>query len=161
MTANKDDFGRISAGWLQARPLWRTFRHEFRHEAAAATCEDKGRQSREAATYVRRAPKDYYQAQCSFRGLKTAGGKDELQQLLQHRDVRKDLEIRRELDQLENERRVYEENLEQFRFERWWNDPAPMFEDKLRRHPQRALQEEMQKPDSFLLRDCRIYQGHR
>ena len=42
--------------------------------------------------------KSFYQAQCSFRGLKTSGSKDELQQLLQNRDVRKDLEIWRELD---------------------------------------------------------------
>jgi hypothetical protein len=105
--------------------------------------------------------KSYYQAQCSFRGLKTSGGKDELQQLLQHRDVRNDLEIRRELDQLENERRDYEKELERFRFERWWNDPASTFEAKLRRQPQRALEEEMQKPNSFLLKDCRVYRGHR
>lgn len=93
--------------------------------------------------------------------MKTSGRKDELQQLFQHRDVRKDLEIRRELDQLENERRAYEEELQRFRFERWWNDPAPTFEAKLRRQPQRALEEEMQKPNSFLLKDCRVYRGHR
>ena len=63
-------------------------------------------------------PKNYYQAQCSFRGFKTSGGRDELQQLLQDRDVRKDLEIWRELDQLEDERGAYEVEQEEIRFER-------------------------------------------
>lgn len=84
-------------------------------------------------------PKSYYQAQCSFRGLKSSGVKDELQRLLQDRDVRKDLEIRRELDQLEDERGAYAVEQEELRFERWWSDAASTFEDKLQRRSRRAL----------------------
>lgn len=104
-------------------------------------------------------PKSYYRAQCSFRGLKTSGGKDELQQLLQHRDVRIDLEIRHELDQLEKEKSAYEDKQQEVLFEQWWSDPATTFERKLLHSSQRALQEEMKKPDSFLLRGCQIYRG--
>jgi hypothetical protein len=106
-------------------------------------------------------PKSYYQAQCSFRGLKTSGTKEELQQLLRHRDVSKDLIIERELDQLQSDKRIYENEQEVARFEQWWKDPTTAFEDKLQQRSQRALQEEMGKPDSFLLRSCRIYRGHR
>jgi hypothetical protein len=106
-------------------------------------------------------PKSYYQAQCSFRGLKTSGMKEELQQLLQHRDVSKDLIIERELDQLQSDKRIYENEQEVARCEQWWKDPTTAFEDKLQQRSQRALQEEVGKPDSFLLRSCRIYRGHR
>lgn len=105
-------------------------------------------------------PKSYYQAQCSFRGLKTSGGKDELQQLLQHRDLRKDLEIQDELDQLDSDINAYGEEQEELRLEEWWKDPATTFEDRLLQSPERALQEEMQNPDSFLLHSCRILRGH-
>ena len=62
-------------------------------------------------------PKSYYQAQCSFRGLSTSGSKEELQQLLQHRNVSKDLEVRRELDQLHKEEQAYEAEQAQVQFE--------------------------------------------
>jgi hypothetical protein len=105
-------------------------------------------------------PKSYYQAQCSFRGLKTSGTKEELQQSLLHRDVSKDLEIQRELNDLQVEKRAYEDEQEVVRFEEWWRNPTTTFEERLRKHSQRALQEEKEKPDSFLLRSCRVYQGH-
>jgi hypothetical protein len=68
--------------------------------------------------------------------------------------------MRRRLDQLENEKSAYKDEQQEILFEQWWNDPATMFEKKLLHRPQRALQEEMQKPDSFLLNGCRIYEGH-
>lgn len=93
--------------------------------------------------------------------MKTFGGKEELQQLLQHRDATKDLEIRRELDRLQNETRALEVEQEKVRFELWWDDATTTLEDKFQQDLQHALQEEMQKPGSFLLQSCRIYRGHR
>jgi hypothetical protein len=65
-------------------------------------------------------PKSYYQAQCSFRGLNTAGTKEELQELLLHRDVRKDLEVWRGLSQLQCEKKAYEDEQEVASFEQWF-----------------------------------------
>jgi hypothetical protein len=84
-----------------------------------------------------------------------------LKQLLLHRDVSKDLEIQRELNLLQVEKRAYEDEQEVVRFEEWWENPTTTFEDRLQKHSQRALQEEMARPESFLLRSCRVYQGHR
>ena len=47
------------------------------------------------------------------------------------------------------------------RFEQWWKDPSTSFEEKLLRLPQRALQDERDKPDSRLRTSCLNFAGHR
>jgi hypothetical protein len=102
--------------------------------------------------------KPYYQAQCSFRGLRTAGTKIELQQSLLYRDPSEDFAIQQDLHELQLEVSAYEDEQEAIRveeeamrFEQWWQDPTTDFVEKLDELPQRALEEEMQTPESFLL----------
>ena len=104
-------------------------------------------------------PKTYYQAQRSFRGLTTSGSIEELQQALQSRDVRQDQVVNHELVRLGREADEYEAEQEGIRFEKWWQDPATSFEDKLLRLPQRALREELDKPDSLLRTSCHVFTG--
>lgn len=47
------------------------------------------------------------------------------------------------------------------RFEQWWKDPSTSFEEKLLRLPQRALQEERDKPNSRLRLCCLTFPGHK
>lgn len=106
-------------------------------------------------------PRSYYQAQCSFRGLPTSSLIEELQQALQSRDVEQDQAIHYELVRLGREAYTYEAEQESVRFEKWWKDPSTSFEEKLHRLPQRALQEERDKPNSRLRLSCLTFPGHK
>lgn len=46
------------------------------------------------------------------------------------------------------------------RFEQWWEDPSTSFEENLLRLPQRALEEERDKPNSRLRLSCLTFPGH-
>lgn len=102
----------------------------------------------------------YYQAQCSFRGLASAGSTEELQQALQSRDIRQDQIIHHELVRLGREADTYKAEQEGIRFEQWWKASSTSFEEKLLRLPQRALQEERDRPDSRLRLSCLTFPGH-
>jgi hypothetical protein len=52
--------------------------------------------------------KDYYQSQCSFRGLRATGSKEELMTRLKARDLRKDLAVNSEQDDIEKAMREFE-----------------------------------------------------
>jgi hypothetical protein len=102
--------------------------------------------------------KPYYQAQCSFCGLRTAGTKIELQQSLLYRNPSEDFATQQDLHERQLEVSAYEDEQEAIRveeeairFEQWWQDPTTDFVEKLDELPQRALEEEMQTPESFLL----------
>ena len=106
-------------------------------------------------------PRTYYQAQCSFRGLTSGSLTQELQEALQSRDVGQDQVIHHELVRLGREADIYEAEQEGIRFEEWWKSSSTPFEEKLLRLPQRALQEERDKPDSCLRVSCLTFPGHR
>lgn len=119
-----------------------------------------GKIAKRQARYDKR-PKSYYQAQYSFRGLTTSGSTEDLQQALQSRDVEQDEAIHYELVRLGRQTRTYEAEQEGIRFEQWWKDLSTSFEEKLHRLPQRALQEERDKPSSRLRLSCLVFEGHR
>lgn len=61
----------------------------------------------------------YYQTQCLFRGLTSSGSIEELQQILQSRDIRQDEVLHHELVRLGREADIYEAEQEGMRFEEW------------------------------------------
>ncbi|KPI41997.1 uncharacterized protein AB675_5552 [Cyphellophora attinorum] len=112
--------------------------------------------------------KDYYQSQCSFRGLKTTGSKEELMNLLKSRDIRKDLAVQAEQDDIDKAMREFEREQKRVareqrhvRDEAWWHAATTTFEQKLPKNPRRALEEEAAKPDTFLKTSCqKVDRGH-
>lgn len=115
-----------------------------------------GKVAKRQPTYNKQ-PKSYYQAQCSFRGLKTSGTIDDLQLLLQQRDAAKDLTIRDELQQVRERIAAYDEEQQNRRYEEWWANASTKFEEKLSRDAHRALSEELKQPDSLLRTSCRVF----
>jgi hypothetical protein len=95
-----------------------------------------------------------------FRGLKNSGSTEQLQQALQSRDARQDQAIHDDLVRLGREADIYEAEEEGMRFEEWWKATSTSLGEKLLRLPQRALQEERDKPNSCLRTSCRTFSGH-
>jgi hypothetical protein len=64
------------------------------------------------------------------------------------------------LNQLQCEKKAYEDEQEVTSFEKWWQSPTTTLEDRLQCDSKRALQEEIQGHDSFL-RSCWVFPGHK
>lgn len=102
----------------------------------------------------------YWKSQCSFRGLKTTGGTDELIARLMSRDATKDVECEQNLKRIQDlldtelDRRTAEQEREVAKqHEIWWRKPETTFEEKLRRDCERALREQLVH-DERLRKDC-------
>lgn len=88
---------------------------------------------------VRQMRADYWKSQCSFRGLKTAGGVEELKDRIRSRDRSRDIPIKQELDQVQALLDAHREQKEKEDAERWWLDPSVKLELKVQSDAQRAL----------------------
>lgn len=106
--------------------------------------------------YGRIRPQAYYRAQCSFRGLRSSGKTDELQQLLKSRDIAQDARIKAELDALVVEVRAYEEEESKAQAELWWQDPVRTLDEKALRNALRALEESLATED-ILKTGCHVF----
>ncbi|KAF2770638.1 hypothetical protein EJ03DRAFT_335371 [Teratosphaeria nubilosa] len=71
-----------------------------------------------------RKTQSYYKAQCSFRGLPTAGKADELMDLLRSRDRTKDAAISAELQLTRQAVDAHWRQHQKDEYERWWQDSA-------------------------------------
>ncbi|KAF1974898.1 hypothetical protein BU23DRAFT_504780 [Bimuria novae-zelandiae CBS 107.79] len=97
----------------------------------------------------RNRPKAYYQAQCSFRGLRTTGSIEDLQNRLRFRDKSEDTAIKREIDKLKRQLANEDKKKASKNEEAWWNSPARTFAERLRKDPRRALKESLEKEDTL------------
>lgn len=97
----------------------------------------------------------YYKAQCSFRGLRTTGSTDELQQILKFRDRSNDVRVKQALDRTRELLDAEYEKQEKESAERWWNDPARTLEEKANEDAMRALRESLMKED-LLTASCAV-----
>ncbi|KAF2170566.1 hypothetical protein M409DRAFT_19385 [Zasmidium cellare ATCC 36951] len=98
----------------------------------------------------------YYKAQCSFRGLKTSGKIDELQQLLKTRDIAQDARIKNELEGIQKQVDAYQEEERRREAERWWLDPVRTLDAKTSRDAFRAVEESLARED-VLKTSCHVF----
>ncbi|KAK4496922.1 hypothetical protein PRZ48_011371 [Zasmidium cellare] len=108
--------------------------------------------------YFRPRSAAYYKAQCSFRGLKTSGKIDELQQLLKMRDVSQDARVKEELNTVRAQVNAYQEAERRREAERWWADPGRTLEEKVLRDAFRAVEESLAKED-VLKTSCCVFRN--
>lgn len=114
----------------------------------------KGAIAKRQPHYAKRT-QAYYKAQCSFRGLRTTGSTDELQQILKFRDRSHDVSVKQALDRTRALLDAEYEKQEKESAERWWNDPVRILEEKANEDAMRALRESLMRED-LLTTSCAV-----